>query len=187
MFLQTPPPPRSFAAAFHILMRKDQQESESFSTFLHTVGSIFAFAVGGPDMGVLWNSHVPTAATILCMIYNFTIAIVLLNLLIAVMTDAYSRVGGRRQLGGAEGFEGLRLGRGALRGLRGDGRRYPPDQCPLVILMRSVNTRSGNITPLSPNHLIPHVHCHPQIMECKESRFTHLESPPHTHNPPPPT
>ncbi|KAI8468859.1 MAG: hypothetical protein J3K34DRAFT_425772 [Monoraphidium minutum] len=81
----------SFAAAFHILFRLDQ-EADEFATFLHTTGTIFAFATGGPNFEVLWKSSVPLAASCLCFVYNFTIAIVLLNLLIAVLSDSYGRI-----------------------------------------------------------------------------------------------
>ncbi|GBF94613.1 hypothetical protein Rsub_06728 [Raphidocelis subcapitata] len=82
----------SFAAAFHILFRLDQKEVEEFNSFLHTTGTIFAFATGGPDFGLLWKSSVPVAASLLCFVYNFVLAIVLLNLLIAVMSDSYGRI-----------------------------------------------------------------------------------------------
>lgn len=59
---------------------------------MHTIGSIFAFATGGPDMEELWSSSLPTAATLLCIVYNFVMAVILLNLLIAVMSDSYSKV-----------------------------------------------------------------------------------------------
>lgn len=82
----------SFAAAFHILLRRDQQQIEAFSTFFHTIGSVFTLAVGGPDMEPLWSSSVPVAATVLCIVCTLVIAIILLNLLIAVMSDSYSRI-----------------------------------------------------------------------------------------------
>lgn len=82
----------SFAAAFHILFRMDQADTEEFNSFLHTTGTIFAFATGGPDFSLFWKSSVPLAASILCFVYNFTIAIVLLNLLIAVLSDSYGRI-----------------------------------------------------------------------------------------------
>lgn len=81
----------SFAAAFHVLFRLDP-EVEEFNSFLHTTGTIFAFATGGPDFEVLWKSSVPMAASLLCVIYNFMLAIVFLNLLIAVMSESYARV-----------------------------------------------------------------------------------------------
>eukprot|EP00877_Chromochloris_zofingiensis_P000357 jgi/Chrzof1/10321/Cz04g37120.t1 len=87
----------SFAAAFHILFRKDQKDIEQFSSFFHTIGSVFVFAAGGPDMEPLWASSVPYAATILCVFYTFVMSIMLLNLLIAVMSDSYSRIMDREE------------------------------------------------------------------------------------------
>jgi hypothetical protein len=82
----------SFAAAFHILLRRDQEKIEAFSTFFHTIGSVFTLAVGGPDMEPLWNSSVPVASTVLCIVCTLVITVIFLNLLIAIMSDSYSRI-----------------------------------------------------------------------------------------------
>ena len=54
---------------------------------------MFAFMLGGFQFEVFYNSENEGAAVVFFLIYESIMAIMLLNLLIAIMTDAYGKVG----------------------------------------------------------------------------------------------
>lgn len=48
--------------------------------------------LGGTDLDLFYNSHNPIIGIILLLLFVFTMSMVLLNCLIAIMSDACSRV-----------------------------------------------------------------------------------------------
>lgn len=80
----------SFALAFYILFR--QEDKVEFNRVWHAIVSMFSFMLGGFDFHVFFKSKNPEAAVCFFVLYEFIMAIMLLNLLIAIMTDSYSKV-----------------------------------------------------------------------------------------------
>ncbi|GMH40202.1 hypothetical protein BSKO_08106 [Bryopsis sp. KO-2023] len=80
----------SFALAFYILFR--QEEKVEFNRVWHSIVSMFSFMLGGFDFHVFFESRHAVAAVCFFVLYEFIMAIMLLNLLIAIMTDSYSKV-----------------------------------------------------------------------------------------------
>jgi len=79
-----------FSCSFYILFRKDQQKQE-FSTIWRSLSTMFSTMMGGFELGLYTNSHNPIVATTLLLVFVFTMSMVLLNCLIAIMCDAATR------------------------------------------------------------------------------------------------
>ncbi|GLI67207.1 hypothetical protein VaNZ11_011131, partial [Volvox africanus] len=81
-----------FAFAFYCLFRQDREEFADFSTLWHSFASMFAYMLQMFDYSVLYNSTHPVLAMILFMAYELMVAVLLLNIMIALMTAAFARV-----------------------------------------------------------------------------------------------
>jgi hypothetical protein len=71
----------------------------------HALVALFSFVAGGPNYNIFFESHNPTAACIIYIVFQLTMGIVLINLLFAILTSSYEQV------------------RGGWVGANGDGRR----------------------------------------------------------------
>eukprot|EP00798_Chlamydomonas_sp_ICE-L_P021639 gene21639-28648_t len=78
----------AFAFSFYALFRKDH-ESVDFHNFWHAIASMFSYLLDMFDLNVFYNSSNPTASMILFLLFEFFLAVMLLNILIAVMTAAF--------------------------------------------------------------------------------------------------
>jgi len=83
----------SFALAFHILFRNSDTAKE-FSEVWHSIVTMFSFMLGGFDTNIFYENHDPDPiiSVAFFVTYEAVMAIMLLNLLIAIMTDSYSKV-----------------------------------------------------------------------------------------------
>nr|BAK18929.1 transient receptor potential channel [Chlamydomonas reinhardtii] len=81
-----------FAFAFYCLFRQDRDDFADFSTLWHSFASMFAYMLQMFDYSVLYNSTHPFMAMLLFMAYELMVAVLLLNIMIALMTSAFSRV-----------------------------------------------------------------------------------------------
>jgi hypothetical protein len=80
-----------FACSFNILMRKDQEKKE-FRGVLSSVVTMFGIMLSGYDIDLFSGSHNPAVAITLLIAYVFIMSMVLLNCLIALMSDACAKV-----------------------------------------------------------------------------------------------
>lgn len=67
---------------------------QQFSNILHAFVTLFSIMLGGTDLDLFYNSHNPIIGVLLLLLFVFTMSMVLLNCLIAIMSDACSRVSG---------------------------------------------------------------------------------------------
>lgn len=83
-----------FALAFYLGANKPEDEDafDPFSSLLMSVLSVFRGALGDFDASILYASNVPWLNFVLYAIFLLTISVVLLNLLIAMMSDTYEMV-----------------------------------------------------------------------------------------------
>lgn len=83
----------SFAIAFHILFRQNTQVNQ-FAEVWHAIVTMFSFMLGGFDTNIFYKEQDPKPAVsvLFFVTYEAVMAIMLLNLLIAIMTDSYSKV-----------------------------------------------------------------------------------------------
>jgi uncharacterized membrane protein YgcG len=84
-----------FAAAFHILFRQDQNSHGKEPGPFATLPSSFLYLFTHPDaveMDPMLEASLPKAAVSLALIYQFTMGMVLVNLLISIMTDTLEKV-----------------------------------------------------------------------------------------------
>eukprot|EP00210_Caulerpa_lentillifera_P009518 g9077.t1 len=93
-----------FAVAFFILYRhvnpdsKDEADSEfqsmydSFGTFKRTFFTVFSYVFGDFDLDVIYNAPESNTVLIIFVLYMVIIAIILLNMLIAIMSESFNRV-----------------------------------------------------------------------------------------------
>ncbi|GLC34362.1 hypothetical protein PLESTB_000737500 [Pleodorina starrii] len=81
-----------FAFAFYCLFRQDRDNFADFSTLWHSFASMFAYMLQMFDYSVLYNSTHPILAMVLFMAYELMVAVLLLNIMIALMTAAFARV-----------------------------------------------------------------------------------------------
>lgn len=65
---------------------------QEFTPAWHSIVSMFTFMLGGFDFHVFFESKHAVIAIIFFAVYEFLMAIMALNLLIAIMTDSYSKV-----------------------------------------------------------------------------------------------
>ncbi|KAK9858035.1 hypothetical protein WJX84_009559 [Apatococcus fuscideae] len=79
-----------FACAFYILFRHDQQHEE-FRTIGAAVLTTVTMLLGGVDFKLIHQSHNPNVATVLLVAYVFSMCIVLLNCLIAIMSESANK------------------------------------------------------------------------------------------------
>eukprot|EP00198_Chlamydomonas_reinhardtii_P003193 XP_001692529.1 predicted protein [Chlamydomonas reinhardtii] len=76
----------------HYYARQDRDDFADFSTLWHSFASMFAYMLQMFDYSVLYNSTHPFMAMLLFMAYELMVAVLLLNIMIALMTSAFSRV-----------------------------------------------------------------------------------------------
>ncbi|GFR50461.1 hypothetical protein Agub_g12683, partial [Astrephomene gubernaculifera] len=81
-----------FAFAFYCLFRQDREEFSDFSTLWHSFAAMFAYMLQMFDYSVLYNSTHPILAMVLFMSYELMVAVLLLNIMIALMTASFARV-----------------------------------------------------------------------------------------------
>lgn len=79
-----------FAGAFYILFR-DEQGTDKFDNPWHAITSVFTLMMGDVDVDIFYNSKKPVIGVILLIAFLFAMSMVLLNLLIALMSDAASK------------------------------------------------------------------------------------------------
>jgi len=65
---------------------------EAFGTFRRSFFTVFRYTFGDLEMDVLYNAPEPVTALILFVLYVIIIAIILLNVLIALMSDRFARI-----------------------------------------------------------------------------------------------
>eukprot|EP00210_Caulerpa_lentillifera_P005001 g4775.t1 len=87
----------SFGIAFSILYRDEEvviegEVDNTFASVQKSIVSMFSFVLGGFHFDVFYKSQNKAAAIIFFLIYQSIMAIMLLNLLIAIMTDSYAKV-----------------------------------------------------------------------------------------------
>lgn len=87
----------SFSSAFHVLLRNDQKEKPYFRDFWRTFATVSVFS-SNPDLDKLWGSQAAGPAILLALFYLFTTSTVLINCLIAALSDSYGRLKGREPL-----------------------------------------------------------------------------------------
>lgn len=80
-----------FGMAFYCLYRHDRSFAE-FSNLWHSLETMFEFLVAMFDHNTFYQSSNPAMSVTLFTIYTFVVNIVLVNLLIAIMTNTYSKV-----------------------------------------------------------------------------------------------
>jgi hypothetical protein len=79
-----------FAGAFYILFR-DEQGTDKFDNPWHAITSVFTLMMGDIDVDLFYNSKKPVIGVILLIAFLFAMSMVLLNLLIALMSDAAAK------------------------------------------------------------------------------------------------
>jgi hypothetical protein len=79
-----------FAGAFYILFR-DEQGTTKFDNPWHALTSVFTLMMGDIDVDIFFGSKKPIIGVILLVVFLFVMAMVLLNLLIAVMSDSATK------------------------------------------------------------------------------------------------
>jgi hypothetical protein len=63
-----------------------------YTSVWHSFAAVFAFVLGMFDYSIFYNSRHPVAAMLLFMAFQLIVTILLLNILIAVMTNAFAKV-----------------------------------------------------------------------------------------------
>eukprot|EP00884_Botryococcus_braunii_P013792 jgi/Botrbrau1/22413/Bobra.0091s0018.1 len=87
-----------FAAAFHILYKKQQETFEEFSNMARSMWTLFNAAIGTYDEDTYLSSDAPYGAIPFFILYTFVISIILFNLLITLLMDAYQQKTGNSGL-----------------------------------------------------------------------------------------
>ncbi|GMH44122.1 hypothetical protein BSKO_12056 [Bryopsis sp. KO-2023] len=82
----------AFGIAFFILYREDRDLDPEFESTWHAVVAMFSYMMGGFHFELFYDSSRSTAVIIFFLIYESIMAIMLVNILIAIMTDSYSLV-----------------------------------------------------------------------------------------------
>ncbi|CAL8463844.1 g3378 [Coccomyxa elongata] len=80
-----------FCMSFYILFRRDQKK-EQFRTIGSSLVTVFNWLMGGVDLTIFNGTHNPEIGLAMLLVYWFTMSMVLLNCLIAILADACSRV-----------------------------------------------------------------------------------------------
>ncbi|GBF90826.1 transient receptor potential channel protein [Raphidocelis subcapitata] len=81
-----------FTMAFYALYRQDRSEFADFASVWHSFASMFAYLLAMFDYNVLYSSTNPTAAMLLFMLFEFVMNVMMLNIMIASMTNSLSKV-----------------------------------------------------------------------------------------------
>lgn len=79
-----------FAGAYYILYR-DEQGTTKFDNPWHALTSVFTLMMGDIDVDLFYNSKKPVIGILLLWLFLFVMTMVLLNLLIALMSDAAAK------------------------------------------------------------------------------------------------
>lgn len=82
-----------FATSFHILHRRDQEKHDNFSSIGKSMMTMVTWLAGNADLNPLYeDSSNPVAASLLGVLFVFSLATVLMNLLISIMTNTLEKV-----------------------------------------------------------------------------------------------
>ncbi|CAL8463282.1 g2816 [Coccomyxa elongata] len=81
-----------FACAFHVLYRSDQDDAPEFSTLWRSLYTVFAAAVGEFESDTYIQHHNPRLTVPLLVLYLFVVTVIMLNLLIALLTNAQEKM-----------------------------------------------------------------------------------------------
>ncbi|KAI8473618.1 MAG: hypothetical protein J3K34DRAFT_518899 [Monoraphidium minutum] len=81
-----------FGMAFYALYRQDRDDFQDFANIWHALASMFSYLLAMFDYNVFYNSTNPTAAMILFIIFEFVMNVMMLNIMIASMTNSFSKV-----------------------------------------------------------------------------------------------
>ncbi|WIA29571.1 hypothetical protein OEZ86_012064 [Tetradesmus obliquus] len=81
-----------FALAFYSLYRQDREQFVDFANVWHSMASMYSFMLAMFDYNVFYNSTNPTAAMLLFIAFEFVMNVLLLNVLIASMTNSFSKI-----------------------------------------------------------------------------------------------
>ncbi|KAK9917231.1 hypothetical protein WJX75_002125 [Coccomyxa subellipsoidea] len=81
-----------FACAFHVLYRSDQDDAQEFATLWRSLYTVFAAAVGEFESNTYIDHHNPRLTVPLLVIYLFVVTIIMLNVLIALLTNAQQKM-----------------------------------------------------------------------------------------------
>eukprot|EP00879_Flechtneria_rotunda_P030709 GHRR01033380.1.p1 GENE.GHRR01033380.1~~GHRR01033380.1.p1 ORF type:complete len:313 (+),score=66.53 GHRR01033380.1:359-1297(+) len=81
-----------FGLAFYALFRQDRDRFMDFKNIWHSFASMFSYMLAMFDYNVFYNSTNPAAAMVLFVMFEFIMNVLLLNILIASMTNSFSKV-----------------------------------------------------------------------------------------------
>jgi Polycystin cation channel len=79
-----------FANAFYVILSKGP--STIYSTPYYSVRSAFAYMLGGYDLSELDDGPAPIVSSLLWVVFMIIVAVVLLNVLIAIISDSFERL-----------------------------------------------------------------------------------------------
>jgi len=79
----------------------DEEDStsihEAFGTFRRSFFTVFSYTFGDFEMDILYNAPEPVTALILFVLYVVIISIILLNMLIALMSEKFAQINEKRK------------------------------------------------------------------------------------------
>ncbi|GAB4820880.1 hypothetical protein N2152v2_007926 [Parachlorella kessleri] len=81
-----------FGSAFHIVFRRNQEDTDEYDTMLHAFLAMFEHQYGDLELKPMYQSKVPVAATCLAVVYTFIMGSVLINLLIGLVISSLDKV-----------------------------------------------------------------------------------------------
>jgi len=81
-----------FGLAFYSLFRQDRDRFMDFTNIWHSLASMFSYMLAMFDYNVFYNSTNPTAAMLLFIMFEFVMNVLLFNVLIASMTNSFSKI-----------------------------------------------------------------------------------------------
>eukprot|EP00775_Hariotina_reticulata_P003763 gene3763-4022_t len=81
-----------FGLAFYSLFRQDRDRFMDFTNIWHSFASMFSYMLAMFDYNVFYNSTNPTAAMLLFIMFEFVMNVLLFNVLIASMTNSFSKI-----------------------------------------------------------------------------------------------
>jgi hypothetical protein len=81
-----------FALAFYALYRQDRAAFVDFANVWHSFATMFSFLLAMFDYNVFYSSTNPSAAMALFIIFEFVMNVMMLNIMIASMTNSFSKV-----------------------------------------------------------------------------------------------
>ncbi|KAI8467566.1 MAG: hypothetical protein J3K34DRAFT_523650 [Monoraphidium minutum] len=79
-----------FACSYCVLFRNDQ-DLPQFSDISHSLLTVLNYAMGGVDLKAMLDSSNPRAAMVLSVVFQFSMSMVLMNLLIGIICNSVSK------------------------------------------------------------------------------------------------